>query len=280
MQRLRFLHIPKCAGITFVTMLRLQYLGRAHFSFSGELAVDRRQFAELTPERQARIRLFTGHAPIETGIPEVDRDTAIVTMLREPVGRVKSLCQHVYEGKSPHLRERFPSDRFDLDDFLSSGYEGLSNLQTRMLINKGKAAAGDLLNSMSGDEAAVMALRNLHEKTAAYGISEYFDESLVHLQQKFGWRTPCYTSINTKNPSSLLVFEDRHLARIAEANAVDMAVYEAAKRRFLELIESPDFDRTNLARLRTMQIVASPAIRALILAKGLLARGTRSPTGR
>jgi len=267
--RLRFLHIPKCAGITFVTMLRLQYLGAPHFSFSGELAADRGRWESLTPAKKARIRLFTGHAPIETGIPEADQNIDVVTMLRDPVERVKSLCQHVSEGKSAHLRARFPPGRFDLDAFLESGNEGLSNLQTRMLINRGRAASPERIRNMSAEEALDLALCNLHEKVACYGILERFDESLVRFQQRFDWRTPCYASSNRKDPDRLLRFEERHLQRIAEMNALDLALYDAARKKFDQRVEADRIDASKLRRLRAVQPFAAPALRALIRWKGL-----------
>lgn len=272
MRRFRFLHIPKCAGITFVTVLRLQYLGVPHFSFNGELAPDRQRWESLSPARRRRIRLFTGHAPIQTGIAEADNDVDIVTMLRDPVRRVQSFCQHVAEGKSPHLIDRFPPERFDLDAFLVSRNEGLSNLQTRMLINRGKAAAPDMLQSLSEEEAVALALNNLRERIACYGILEFFEESLVRLQQHFGWRTPLYASSNRKNPGKLLVFEDRHLARIAEMNTLDNAVYAQARATFVEHLESGNIDEAKLQRLKAVQPFASPALRGLVAVSGLLKR--------
>lgn len=272
MKRLRFLHIPKCAGITFTTMLRLQYLGKAHFSFSGEYAVDRQRFENLPPEKKARIHLFTGHAPIETGLPQADSDITIITLLRDPVSRVKSLCQHVSEGKSPHLLTRFSPDGFDLDDFLCSGNEGLSNLQTRMLINRGKAASSKLMDSMAEEEVKALALRNLDGRIACYGVQEYFEESLIHFQQQLGWRTPFYASKNRKNPRNLLAFEERQIERIAEMNAIDIEVYNAARSQFLERINSSAFDHGKLAKLRKLQPVVSPAIQTLIAIRGFAAR--------
>lgn len=258
-------------------MLRLQYLGVPHFSFSGEWAADQRRWQALPTAKRARIRLFTGHAPIETGIAEADRDIAIVTMLRDPLDRVKSLCQHVFEGKSPHLLERFPPERFDLDTFLASGHEGLSNLQAKMLINHGKAADPGRLQSLSGEKAAERALYNLRERIACFGIQERFEESLVHLQQHFGWRTPLYASSNRGSSHRRLRFEQRHLDRIAELNEVDIKVYKEARQLFLQRLENGGISHTDLRRLQTAQPVASPLIHLLIKLRGL-ARGARHGT--
>jgi len=273
MTRLRFLHIPKCAGITFLTMLRLQYPGAPHFSFSGEWAADQRRWQALPAERRARIRLFTGHAPIETGIPEADHDIEIVTMLRDPVARAKSLCQHVFEGKSSHLLERFPPDRFDLDAFLASGNEGLSNLQTKMLINHGKAAHPARLRALSGEQAVNLARHNLRERIACFGIQECFDESLVHLQQHFGWRAPLYASSNRGSPRKRLQFERRHLDRIAELNDLDLRLYQAARQLFLERLDKDALSQSRLRRLRAVQPFASPFMHLLIWLRGLTRTG-------
>lgn len=276
MQRIRFLHIPKCAGITFVTMLRLQYPFTLRFSFSGEFAADRRRWERLSPDRRRRIRLFTGHAPLETGIPEADNDIDIVAMLREPVSRVRSFCQHVFEGKSPRLVERFPPASFDLDAFLDSGNEGLSNLQTKMLINRGKAASPEMLRNLPPDEAVDMALHNLSERITCYGILERFDESLVRFQQRLGWHTPCYAYSNRRNPGRLLQFEDRHLARIANMNTLDAAVYDRARKAFMDELDSGGVDPSKLRRLRAVQPFASPLIRGLLALSGLLRGNARS----
>lgn len=258
-------------------MLRLQYPGAPRFSFSGEWAADQRRWQGLPAARRARIRLFTGHAPIDTGIVEADTDIAIITMLRNPVDRVKSLCQHVAEGKSPHLLEQFPPDRFDLEAFLASGHEGLSNLQTKMLINRGKAADPALLQSLSVDEAVERALHNLRERIACFGIQERFEESLVHLQQHFGWRTPLYASSNRGNPRRRLHFEQHHLDRIVELNEVDIKVYEAARQLFLQRLENGGLSRAGLRRLQAAQPVASPLLHLLIKLRGL-GRGSQRGT--
>ena len=61
-------------------------------------------------------RIVLGHAPITTCIKEADSAT-IITFLRDPVERVKSFCQHVYEGKSLHLKDSFPPELFNLMHF-------------------------------------------------------------------------------------------------------------------------------------------------------------------
>jgi Sulfotransferase family len=174
MNRLRFLHIPKTAGTTFTNCLADQYFRKWHFAFTGAHPSDINRLTNLPEAKRQKIELFTGHAPIMTGIDLVDH-AKMITFLREPISRVKSFIQHISEGKSPE----YLKGPFDLDSFLESGVEDLSNLQTKMLINKGASYSRSLINTMSKSEAKDRALYNLLHVVAGFGIQEYFDESLI-----------------------------------------------------------------------------------------------------
>ena len=249
--RLRFLHIPKTAGTTFNQILMRQYPGKGHFHFTGDIAADIERFQALAEEEKQNIVLFGGHAPITTGIPEADE--TIVTFLREPISRVESFCQHVYQGKSPYLLKEFPPEKFSLDEFLNSGNTELANLQTKMLINQGKSDSMDLIDRLSASEVVNRALKNLSEKIVCFGLQEYFDESLILFATQFRWKTLYYDSINRTDPSRKLEFKDHHVKRIAELNALDIEVYQQAKKKFLDQISRKDFDTKLYRRLKSTQ---------------------------
>ncbi len=253
MTRLRFLHIPKTAGTTFTTCLDYQYSGKGHFVFKGAVQYDVMRFKDLPEKEQKKIVLFTGHAPILTGLEEAD-NAKIITFLRNPVSRVKSFVQHISEGKSPE----YLKGQFNLDEFLASGTKDLENLQTKMLINKGPFASSTLIDSMSKSEARDLALGNLFNKVEVYGLQEYFDESLVLFATALNWSTPFYTSLNKKDSSRLLEFKQQHLDKIAELNSVDIEVYNIAKERFLQILESPKFDKIKLEEFRYRNSLRSP----------------------
>lgn len=249
-QRLRFLHIPKSAGSALANVLTREYRGYGRFEFSGETARDIERFRALSREDQDSVRLFTGHAPLVSGLPEADGAT-IITMLRDPISRVKSLCQHVWEGKSVYLQDEFPAGGFSLDDFLGSGHIELANHQTRILT--GTYGAACCLDTKSESVCRDAALTNLFEKVAHFGLKEYFDESLFLMASALGWGMPLYGRLNTPNPARLLDFEDRHIERIAELNRVDIQVYDAAKARFEASLRAPDVDTAKLKRFRRLQ---------------------------
>jgi hypothetical protein len=126
------------------------------------------------------------------------------------------------------LRDEFPPDRFDLDRFLESGKHELSDPQTKMLINRGDTRCWGSLTTSQSATAVDTALDTLFNRLSVYGIQEYFDQSLLLICTHFGWKTPLYRPQNERKGNGL-IFEERHLARIAELNALDIAVIGARR---------------------------------------------------
>lgn len=268
MDRLRFLHIPKSAGSTLSLMLSIQFVGKDRFSFHGEPDVDEDRFHALTPQQRDRIQWFDGHAPIHTGIREANRNVTIITMLRDPIQRVKSFCQHVSEGKSPKLADGSADstpgtgEAFDLDRFLASKNAELHNLQTKMLINVRDCATLRHIGVMGPDAAAELACENLFSTVDCYGLQEYFDESLLMIQQHVGFRTPIYASQNSMRDDRVLKFEQRHIDRIAELNRLDLDLYAAARDKFLVDLRDRGPGERELRKFRRQRDLAEPVVRA------------------
>ena len=231
MQTLRFLHIPKTAGTTMVHILRAQYRSRGQFAFTGDADDDARRYNSLSVQARDRIELFSGHAPITTGVGPADSCTTI-TILREPVSRVQSFCKHVSEGKSPYLLKAFPPARFDLDEFLWSGNEELFNLQTKMLVNH-RHSSSPWPAELSDSRMLGTAVDNLFDKVVHFGLQEHFRESVERFRSAFGWGPVRYTMRNYVRSGKRLQFREHHLQRIAELNRLDMELYQIAEAQFL-----------------------------------------------
>ena len=247
LQHLRFLHIPKTAGTTFTQVLNNQFKENLKFQFTGVVEFDLSRLNSYSEDKQREIALFTGHAPIYTGLQLVDSlDT--ITFLREPVSRVKSFCQHVSEGKSSYLKKSFPPENFDLDKFLNTeAVFELHNLQTKMLVNEGACAINF---KTPPSEAIEVALDNLFNRIDLYGLVEYFDESLMLFTQKYKWNLPIYKVKNTKNINKLLNFEPHHIERIRHINSLDIQLYQKAHKNFLNLMNDESFNRKALIKFR------------------------------
>jgi hypothetical protein len=260
MAKLRFLHIPKTAGSTFWRILRKQYKTGNCFKFTGRIAADKERYSALSEDEKKSIELFVGHAPLFSGIMEADQ-VPIITMLRDPVSRVKSYCQHVSEGKSLYLLEKYPPETFNLDEFLCSDNSELSNLQSRMLINYEANSAGLLIDTLTPDQIKRKSIDNLFNKVASYGLQEYFDDSLMMFTRKLGWCAPYYENVNRKNNSCLLKFEQRHIDKIIELNSVDLELYRVAREAFEDTLLSDREFISSVEKFKRMQKFASPLIR-------------------
>ncbi len=256
-RRIRFLHIPKTAGTTLAKILCRQYSRTATFSFEGNFQADSAHFRALSKRQLEGLKLILGHSLCITGIPEVD-EAKTLTLLRHPVARVKSFCQHVYEGKNGLPSAHFSGGSFDLDRFLESGNPELSNLQAWTLVSGEQLCPRVDFDSLSAGAAGQLAVDHLFSKVAHFGIQEYFDESLLLFAQALHWSSPYYVSRNRRNPRNLLRFEERHLQRIEELNQVDLAVYHTARDRFLEKIQAPGFDRARLRRFQKFNRLGHP----------------------
>lgn len=134
------------------------------------------------------------------------------------------------------LLRSFPPDRFDLDDFLGSGCEELSNFQSRMLLGSGGYASID--PSHDDREKLEDCLRKSINGLRFVGIQEKFRESVLLLGRSFGWRIVLPRKrLNQAGPSRELRFSDRQMERIRQLNELDAHVYRHASEVLSGLIK-------------------------------------------
>jgi hypothetical protein len=251
MDRIRFLHVPKTAGTSFMDCLTRIYGGQGQrFIFSGNLQRDYGRYGEIDASKREQLRLIAGHSPRITGIPEID-SLPTITFLRDPLDRVKSFCQHVSEGKSPDLLDRFPPERFSLDEFLECGNAQLSNFHSRMLLGE----RGYELPTGNPDTLVDRAMSVLQHDLECFGIVEEFESSLMLFRSKLDWQKwPVYRPLNVRNTSQLIEFSSEHMAAIRELNTIDVEVYQNALEVFhKEITKISDYVEANLPLFRDRQ---------------------------
>jgi hypothetical protein len=268
--KIRFLHIPKTAGSTFDECLFLLYLRpyllRRQFVFSGDIEADQRRFAGLSPQARRRITICTGHAPRVTGCSEIDA-MPTVTLLRHPVERVKSFCQHISEGKSPQIYSPVGHGPFDLDALLDSGRIQLNNFQSRMVLGE----RGYALPAGEANTLAPRAMALLDSQFSCFGLTEDIDRSLLLFRRQLRWEQwPLYRSRNSSNPQAQLQFETRHIARIEALNTIDLALYQLARDTFYRRlqVQCPDLEE-ELPLFRSALAGSRPRFAVIDLARSL-----------
>jgi hypothetical protein len=246
-EALIFLHIPKTAGTTLMSILDRQYKPGAIFSTYGNAqeAVDK--FKTFSESQRMNIRVLKGHIPfgVHTFLPQPSH---YFTILRDPIDRIISHYYFVLETTSHYLHDRVTSQNMTLKDYVSNGIATrLDNGQTRIISGVGDTVGfGQCSPEML--ETAKKHLRGM----PVVGLSERFDETVILLKRNLGWKLPFYMKANvTKNRPGREDISKDTIAVIERYNELDFELYKYAQELFEELIrqQPPAFER-ELKRFR------------------------------
>jgi hypothetical protein len=233
-EAVRFFHIPKTAGTSVNGVLSSVYRNGETFDFSGDIRSDLERLRSLRPQHRASLRLFRGHAPLRTGENDVD-NAKTFALFREPVSRVISFCRHVAEGKSEYLLSDFPPEKFDLDVFLGSGCDELSNFQTRMLLGNGDYA--DQADLPGDEDLFSKRVDEQLSRLSFAGTDEHYRETMVLVSRLFGWRIVLSTkALNRSRRSTELSFTPARVERIRELNRLDERLYHRVAARLQPIL--------------------------------------------
>lgn len=231
-ETLIFLHIPKAAGSTLQKILDREYAGRPAFTIQGDSVRESiERFRKLPADARSRLTLLKGHMHfgLHTYLPQ---PSTYATLLRDPVERVISHYFYVLRQPEHYLHRTIVTGGMSLDACLEGKISPeLTNGQTRLL-----AGMEDEHGDCTAD-ALELAKRNLRGYFAVVGLQERFDESLLLLKKRFGWRTPYYTKKNVGNNGLRPGITAETVDRIRRHNALDMALYDFAKALFDQQIQ-------------------------------------------
>lgn len=235
----RLLHIPKTAGTTLASSLVRHYGRRRTFAITADASESQARFSALSEHEVRSISLFIGHSTYETGIPEVD-EARIVTVLRDPVSRVKSFIRYIADGRAAD-KGIDPTRPFSVDEFLESGSTELSNIQTKHLANRHGVGWDANLRELGPEKSVELAKERLFHGACAFGIQESFDESWVMIWQALGIKPPVYPLMNRSRRH--FSFNPAQERRIIELNQLDIELYQSAsvefERRLREGVVTP-----------------------------------------
>jgi hypothetical protein len=234
--QLLFIHCPKTAGTTFFTLLSAHYpSGEIYRSQAGRLqdALQEHGWPVV-----ARYRLMRAH--YDTSITRFfPRRPVCVTMLRDPVERIISYYEHVRRSPNHKHHRRVIEGKMSLAQFMDPplARSDTSNFQVRQLAGAIRGPARGLPDSVLLEIARV----NL-EECAYFGITERFDESLSLLHFTFGWRSiEAYENLNVSpTPTRRGDHQDEVIAKIEEANVLDVQLYRHARRVFGERLKQSE----------------------------------------
>lgn len=271
-----FLHIPKTAGST------MQWLLAQHFAVD-EIAVagNLTTLLGFNREQLSNKKLFQGH--FFGTLDQIIFNSFRFTILRDPVERALSHYGHVMRDDQHYLHRRaleLGSFEAYLDDPVTR--MTVINFQARMLALDCDVEA--IYRKLSDQERTEWHLERYIETTLfeldesallakaqkrlasidVVGITERFEETLALLCYKRDWPFPDEIqarNVNDARPRRTALASST-LNRLADLNAIDIALYELARQKF-----SADFHRM-ISRLVTAHAARTPLKRLIALVNG------------
>jgi serine O-acetyltransferase len=266
-----FIHLMKTAGTSFAFQLRENFAPQEIYPSNGTDARDNldvasyvslRRLLDITPQRRAEVRIFTGHFPFVAS-ELLDLDLVRLTLLRNPVDRTVSVLKH-FKRLTPRVEEMSLEEIYD-DPFVFGHF--IENHQammfsvtaddkpeafgssmtywgtlTMMRMHRAGSPNDDQKKEMErlreiavtqapkvDAERFARAKANL-ERVDVIGFSEHYGEFIDELRDQFGW-WPTGLHIDKKvnrSPESWEV-SDALRKRIEYDNALDIEFYEYAQ---------------------------------------------------
>lgn len=228
-----FLHIPKSGGTTMHQIIERQYPPDRIFTIDGRRVPQSiAEFKALPEAERAQLQVLKGHMAF--GLHEwLPQPATYFTLLRHPVERAISHYYHIL--RTPH-HTHYPAvagGNMSLQAFVEAGVSRLvDNGQVRAL-----AALEHVPFGQCSPDMLATATANIASHFAVVGFTERFDETLVMLKRRFGWRIEGYTrrNVGQNRPDTVHVpAATRQL--LAELNQFDLQLYEETLQHFETIV--------------------------------------------
>jgi len=222
-----FLHLPKNGGRTIHRLLERLYTDEAVFTIHvvDGAKLNTKDFINLPEQERQKIQLLKGH--MFYGLhQQLSGTSQYFTFLRKPEDRIISFYHYVLDRPKHNLHERVVQEKMSLYDFVTQFQkrQDLHNCQVRFISGRRKGTESAMLEK---------AIEHIDKHFSFVGLLEYFDESLLLLQQLHGWSFPYYKIQNqAKKRIAANDLDDKTRAAIAELNHGDQQLYDLMKKRF------------------------------------------------
>jgi hypothetical protein len=236
-----FVHIPKTAGTSFLTVLRNVFGDARTRRLTTDEELDPHQIDRLLESGLPDIDCLAGHFPVHIFADHLPALRPF-TFLRHPVDRVMSLYRFLRAGSRRDQQRMGLPENFGFSDFLASRAPGLHgqirNGMCRVL--SGEPAFNNPANDAfwrppDGARMVEQALAMLHRFD--FGLVEDMPGSLAIAQR--AWNTPFKLDEPVENATGAPGPEHtaENVLRVVEHNTLDLALYYSAARLFRQRLQ-------------------------------------------
>ena len=226
-RKIIFIHIPKSGGSTFHSILNVRYKKINIYNIFGGRFSDPEiiNFINLPNKEKSKIKLLKGHMPF--GLHKyLDDEFEYITFVRNPFERVISQFYYIKQNKKNPKHEQVHLTGMGIKEFVTSGIvSGMNNGHCRFLTGDVDRLPYGVSNNLIEET-----LENVNKKFMWIGVTERFDESILVLAFKMGWKKlPYYIKQNVSqiSPRSKGLCK-KDIYAIKAYNKEDMKLYEWA----------------------------------------------------
>ncbi|CAN5338060.1 sulfotransferase family 2 domain-containing protein [soil metagenome] len=231
-QPIIFLHIPKTAGLTFHEILTDQYPERKHKLIY--TVAHTKTYTDLPIDKKNKIGVIKGH--LLFGLHEsMPLNPIYLTLLRDPIMRTISGYEFIKSRTDHPFHKEMINKNFTLVDFLNQKHvPNFDNIQVRFLCGDNSMPFGAI-----NETHLALAKKNLLSENMLFGMTEFFDESILYFKNELGWKMPYYSNVNVTKKSTVnrVAFDEATKNAILNCNQFDLQLYEFAKSIFIEKIK-------------------------------------------
>jgi len=240
-----YVHIPKTAGTTFYSILDRNFESAGTYLY--RLTEGTEQLTNLPADQRDRLQLIRGHLPY--GIHRcLSQPVEYITILREPIERTISHYYYVLRNPTHRHYQRVVSEKMGIREYvLGCLIKELDNGQVRLISGDGFQAPF----GKCGRELLDQAKHNLQHSFSVVGLTERFDETVLLMARRFGWKKTHYVrqNVTDKRPAREQL-DSETLDAVKAINTLDLELYAFAKTLFERAVADQFLFNLKLARYR------------------------------